>query len=40
HDIDNLSYEEIQDQTGLNAVNIRVALSRARKSIRDRLQGL
>jgi RNA polymerase sigma-70 factor (ECF subfamily) len=31
HDIDNLSYEEIEAQTGLNAVNVRVALSRARK---------
>lgn len=35
HDIDNLSYEEIEAQTGLNAINIRVALSRARKAVRE-----
>ena len=35
HDIDNLSYEEIEAQTGLNAINIRVALSRARKNVRE-----
>jgi RNA polymerase sigma-70 factor (ECF subfamily) len=35
HDIDNLSYEEIEAQTGLNAVNVRVALSRARKAVRE-----
>ncbi len=40
HDIDNLSYEEIEAQTGLNAVNIRVALSRARKTVRDKLKGI
>ena len=40
HDVDNLSYEEIEAQTGLNAVNIRVALSRARKAVRDKLKGL
>ncbi len=35
HDIDNLSYEEIEVQTGLNSVNVRVALSRARKAVRE-----
>lgn len=40
HDVDNLSYEEIEARTGLNAVNIRVALSRARKAVRDKLKGL
>lgn len=40
HDLDNLSYEEIEAQTGLNAVNIRVALSRARKAVRDKMSGL
>lgn len=34
-DLKNLSYEEIEAQTGLNPVNIRVALSRARKAVRD-----
>lgn len=37
HDIDDLSYEEIEAQTGLNAVNIRVALSRARKAVREKM---
>ncbi len=40
HDLDNLSYEEIEAQTGLNSVNVRVALSRARKAVRDKLSGL
>ncbi|MBM6992280.1 MAG: RNA polymerase sigma factor [Prevotella sp.] len=40
HDIDNLSYEEIEAQTGLNPVNIRVALSRARKAVRDKLKPI
>lgn len=39
HDIDELSYEEIEKQTGLNAVNIRVTLSRARKAVREKLQA-
>ncbi|WP_276909599.1 RNA polymerase sigma factor [Hallella colorans] len=40
HDIDELSYEEIEKQTGLNAVNIRVTLSRARKAVREKLQAI
>lgn len=40
HDIDNLTYEEIEAQTGLSAVNIRVALSRARKAVREKLGGI
>ena len=40
HDIDDLSYEEIEARTGLNAVNIRVALSRARKAVRDKLKAV
>ena len=40
HDVDNLSYEEIEAQTGLNAINIRVALSRARKAVRAQLKGI
>lgn len=40
HDIDDLSYEEIEARTGLSAVNIRVALSRARKAVRDKLKTL
>ncbi len=38
HDIDNLSYEEIKTLTGLNYTNIRVALSRARKAVREKLR--
>ena len=34
HDIDQLSAEEINSQTGLSHVNIRTLLSRARKNIR------
>lgn len=34
-DCDGYSHEEIELITGLNAVNIRVILSRARKSVRD-----
>ncbi|NGP87042.1 RNA polymerase sigma factor [Fodinibius halophilus] len=33
-DIEQLSYEEIAEQTGLKVNNIRVALSRARKNVR------
>lgn len=40
HDLDNFSYEEIEKQTGLSAINIRVALSRARKTVRERLKGV
>lgn len=39
HDLDDLSYEEIEAQTGLTAINIRVALSRARKTVRERLRA-
>ena len=34
------SFEEIAEQTGLTAVNIRMLLSRARKTIRERLKKL
>ncbi len=34
-DIEDLSYSEIAAQTGLQAINIRVLLSRARKQIRE-----
>jgi RNA polymerase sigma-70 factor, ECF subfamily len=34
-DVENFSFEEIQDITGLTVNNIRVNLSRARKQIRD-----
>jgi len=34
-DIEDRSYDEIAAQTGLQAVNIRVLLSRARKQIRE-----
>lgn len=37
HDMEELSNEEIQQQTGLQPTNIRVILSRARKTIRDKL---
>ena len=35
-DVDDMSYDDIAQQTGLSLVNIRVTLSRARKAIRDR----
>ena len=34
-DINDCSFEEIEQTTGLNAINIRVLLSRARKKIRE-----
>lgn len=37
-DIDDCPYEEIEQQTGLSAVNIRVLLSRARKKIREQFK--
>lgn len=37
-DIEQHSYEEIADMTGLKVNNIRVALSRARKSVRQQYQ--
>lgn len=40
HDVENLTYDEIEAQTGLNSVNIRVALSRARKAVRDKLKTI
>ena len=35
-DVDDMSYEDIARQTGLSMGNIRVVLSRARKTIRDK----
>ena len=37
HDMEDMSNEEIQERTGLQLTNIRVLLSRARKTIRERL---
>ena len=37
HDMEDMSNEEIQQQTGLQPTNIRVILSRARKTIRDKI---
>ena len=34
-DVKGCSYEEVERLTGLNAVNVRVLLSRARKKIRE-----
>ena len=39
-DMQDCSFEEIVEQTGLTAVNIRMLLSRARKTIRERLKKL
>ena len=39
-DMEDYSFEEIAEQTGLTAVNIRMLLSRARKTIRERLKKL
>ena len=39
-DIEDCSFEEIAEQTGLTAVNIRMLLSRARKTIRERYKKL
>ena len=39
-EIDDCSYEEIEETTGLSAVNVRVLLSRARKSIREQFKEL
>ncbi len=38
--IDDCSFEEIEQLTGLTAVNIRVLLSRARKTIREQFERL
>lgn len=39
-DMEDCSFEEIVEQTGLTAVNIRMLLSRARRTIRERLKKL
>ena len=39
-DVNDCSFEEIERVTGLNAVNIRVALSRARKKIREQFNRI
>lgn len=39
-DVKGCSYEEIEEITGLNAINIRVLLSRARKRIREQYNQL
>ncbi len=39
-DISEMEYQEIQQQTGLTAVNIRVLLSRARKQMRQQLKQM
>ena len=39
-DVKECSYEEIEHITGLNSVNIRVLLSRARKRIREQFNKL
>ncbi len=39
-DVNDCSYEEIEQATGLSAVNIRVLLSRARKKIREQFNAL
>lgn len=36
-DIEGLSFDEIKAQTGLNDVNLRVLLSRARKAVREKI---
>ncbi len=35
HDVEEYSYEEIEQLTGMCVNNIRVALSRARRSVRE-----
>lgn len=39
-DMEDCSFEEIAEQTGLTAVNIRMLLSRARRTIRERFKRL
>ena len=39
-DMEDCSFEEIAEQTGLTAVNIRMLLSRARKTIREKFKKL
>ena len=39
-DMEDCSFEEIAEQTGLTAVNVRMLLSRARRTIRERFKKL
>ena len=39
-DMEDCSFEEIAEQTGLTAVNVRMLLSRARRTIRERFKRL
>lgn len=39
-DVNDCSFEEIEQETGLNAINIRVLLSRARKKIREQYNAI
>lgn len=39
-DVNDCSFEEIEQATGLNAINIRVLLSRARKKIREQYKEI
>jgi RNA polymerase sigma-70 factor (ECF subfamily) len=39
-DVDDRSYEEIEEATGLSPINIRVLLSRARKKIREQFKEI
>ncbi len=39
-DVDDCSYEEIETTTGLSAGNVRVLLSRARKTIREQFNAI
>lgn len=39
-DMEDCSFEEIAEQTGLTSVNVRMLLSRARKTIRERFKKL
>lgn len=39
-DVNDCSFEEIEQATGLNAVNVRVLLSRARKKIREQFNEI
>lgn len=39
-DVDDCSYEEIEQATGLSTVNVRVLLSRARKKIREQFNAI
>lgn len=39
-DVNDRPYEEIEEETGLSAINIRVLLSRARKRIREQFKAI